>query len=69
MMSIHRKYLSGSQREIESSVWFITSFGNHAGQSFTNLQSKVDNENNHNTILILSQNIDKNSYKSLLGPQ
>ena len=28
------------------------------------LQSKIDNENNHNTIFVLSQKFDKNSYKS-----
>ena len=28
------------------------------------LQSKIDNENNHNIIFVLSQNFDKSSYKS-----
>ena len=27
------------------------------------LQSKIDNENNHNTIFVLSQNIEKKSIK------
>ena len=28
------------------------------------LRSKIDNENNYNTISVLSQNIDKYNYKS-----
>ena len=28
------------------------------------LQSKIDNENNYNSIFVLSQNIDKNKYES-----
>ena len=28
------------------------------------LRSKTDNENNYNTIFVLSQNIEKNNYKS-----
>ena len=36
------------------------------------LRSKIDNENNYNTIFVQSQNIDKNNYKSSalikLGP-
>ena len=30
------------------------------------LWSKIVNENNYNTIFVISQNIDKNDYKSLV---
>ena len=42
----------------QNSMWFIIRFANHARGW------KIENEKNCNTIFVLSQNIDKNNYKS-----
>ena len=49
-MMFNKQSFTGSKRKIALEI-----------RLEDNLRSKVDNENNYNTIFVLSQNIDKNN--------